>query len=299
MTVCAVSTSWLSSKIKDGRELVEAIKKTGISRLELEYRLSSEVCGDILRNKEEWGVGITSVHAVCPGRGGDGSHLNSLDEDKRLQAVKDVEETIRMAEEAGAKAVVVHGGKIPMVEPIRRMMNCYDTGKLEAAWAKTDLHQALIERAGLAGKHLQSLLKSIDAINGEAEKRKIDIGFENRYYLCEMPNIEEFKDIFQKFDGGRIFYWHDTGHAHTQETLFRISHELLLKTFEQNLIGIHLHDVQKGYNDHNEPGSGEVDFDMIRRYLKPNTIRVMELNGRVATEGAGNGIDFLRKKGIF
>jgi len=299
LTVCAVSTSWLSSKIKDGRRLVEAIKETGISRLELEYRLSREVCDDILRNREEWKIGITSFHAVCPGRGGDGSHLNSLDEEKRKQSVKEVKETIRMAADAGAKAVIVHGGKIPMVEPIRRMMNCYDTGKIEGSWAKTDLHQALIERAALAEKYFQSLLKSIESINGEAEKRKINIGLENRYYLCEMPNIEEFEDILERFDGGRIFYWHDTGHAHTQQTLFRFSHERLLKTFEQKLIGIHLHDVKKGYNDHNEPGSGEVDFDMVNSYLRPDTIRVMELNGRVDLEGAKRGIDFLREKGIF
>jgi sugar phosphate isomerase/epimerase len=299
LTVCAVSTSWLSSKIKDGRRLVEAIKETGISRLELEYRLSPEVCDDILRNREEWEIGITSVHAVCPGRGGDGSHLNSLDKEKRLQAVKEVQDTIRMAADAGAKAIIVHGGKIPMVEPIRRMMNCYDTGKIEGSWAKTDLHQALIERAAIAEKHFESLLKSIESINGEAEKRKINIGLENRYYLCEMPNVEEFENIFRKFDGGRIFYWHDTGHAHTQQTLFRFSHERLLKTFEQKLIGIHLHDVKKGYNDHNEPGSGEVDFDMVRRYLRPDTICVMELNGRVDLEGAGKGIDFLREKGFF
>jgi hypothetical protein len=60
-----------------------------------------------------------------------------------------------------------------------------------------------------------------------------------------------------------------------------------------------LHDVLNGYNDHNAPGCGTVDFDMVKSYLKPETIRVMELNQKVNSADAKQGIAFLKDKGIF
>jgi sugar phosphate isomerase/epimerase len=73
----------------------------------------------------------------------------------------------------------------------------------------------------------------------------------------------------------------------------------VLETLGGRLIGMHLHDVTGGYTDHNEPGCGEVDWDMVKGFLKPETIRVMEINHRVPLDRAVAGIAFLRAKGIF
>jgi sugar phosphate isomerase/epimerase len=147
-------------------------------------------------------------------------------------------------------------------------------------------------------KVFPQLLKSLDEINVEATRYGIDVGLENRYYFGEMPNLEEFGIIFNMFDGGRLKYWHDVGHAHVQEVLFGVSQKVLLETLSDRLIGIHLHDVKGGYTDHNEPGCGEVDFDMVNSFLRPEVTHVIELNPRVEPENVRIGVEFLRRTGI-
>ena len=42
MSICAVSTCWRAGQTHDAKELIEKMKETGISLLELEFRIFSE-----------------------------------------------------------------------------------------------------------------------------------------------------------------------------------------------------------------------------------------------------------------
>ena len=289
--------------MRDARRMIDAVKETGIDCVELDFRISREMFNEILKNREAWSFSVSSLHAVCPAgegarRGAEKHLISDVDEQTRGQGVKDVVETMHNAADLGATAIVVHSGRAPMEEPIYRMMKLYDEGQIDTPHAASALNELRLARLSASRKNFDSLLKSLDEINSAAVKIGIDIGLENRYYFAEYPNLEEFGIIFNLFGGGRLRYWHDTGHAHVQELLFGLPQRLMLETFQSELAGIHLHDVN-GYTDHDEPGSGEVDFDMVSSCLNPETIRVMELNPRVDPEGARRGLAFLRKKGIF
>lgn len=304
MSICAISTSWRASQINDARGLVDTMKKIGLNSLELEFRINSESFKEIKKNYNAWGVKIVSMHAVCPApagkiNGAEQFFISDEDEGNRKLGVNHIKQTLRNASEIGAQAVIIHCGCVPIDEPINIMKKFYDEGKINSTEAKTALQKMTYIRTGHKKKSFQSLLKSLDDINKEAEKTGIDVGLENRYYFCEFPNIAELQDIFSRFNGSKLAYWHDTGHAHVNEVLFGVSHESLLKVFHDQLVGVHLHDVLDGYCDHNEPGCGKMDFDMIKSYLKPGTIRVMEINQRVNLAGAKQGIVFLRNKGLF
>lgn len=305
MSVCSISTCWRAEEITDPRTLVDAMKETGINTLELEFRLGAPAFDVIKNNKEAWGIRISSLHAVCPsaagrGRGAEEFLISDLDEDHRRKGVRDVIETIRHAAEIEAGAVVLHSGAITEDADWQwTMMRFCDEGKLDRAEAEAAREALLIKRVAAARKPFGQTLKSLDAINEAAVKAGVKVGLENRYYFREFPLFEEFGVIFNRFDGGNLYYWHDVGHAHAIETLFGIPHRKMLETFGHHLIGIHLHDVVGGYTDHNEPGCGGVDWDMVKEFLKPETIRVMEINRRVPLERALAGIAFLRQKGIF
>lgn len=303
MPVCSVSTSWLSRNLSDARRMIDAVKETGVDTVELDFRISREMFNEILKNREAWSVSVSSLHAVCPAldkkqRGAEKFLISDTDEENRRLGVKHVTATIQNAVELGALAVILHCGKADMKEPIYEMMKLFDSGAIETEQADAMLNEFKMDRLTASRKNFDSLLKSLDEINMAAVKIGIDVGLENRYYFAEYPNLEEFGIIFNLFGGGRLRYWHDTGHAHVQELLFGLPQRLMLETFQSELAGIHLHDVN-GYTDHNEPGSGEVDFDMVASYLNPQSIRVMELNPRVDPEGAKRGLAFLQKKGIF
>ena len=304
MSICAVSTCWRAGQTHDAKELIEKMKETGISLLELEFRIFSETFEEIKKNCTAWGIKIISMHAVCPSpqdrvRGAEKYLISDTEEEKRVRGVDHVKQTLRNAADIGARAIILHCGRIPLDEPINIMKTFYDEEKIQSKEAEKSLQEISQNHAANKGKNFDALLKSLDEINAEAEKLGIDVGLENRYYFFEFPDMNELKTIFSLFDGSKLGYWHDTGHAQVNETLFGISQEMLLKTFHNRLIGVHLHDVLNGYNDHNAPGCGTVDFDMVKSYLKPETIRVMEINQKVSPADAKNGITFLKDKGIF
>ena len=304
MPTCSFSTSWLSRNGQDARQIIDGIKKTGIDTVELDFRISREMFNEILKNREALSISISSLHAVCPAlepkqRGAEKFLISDTDEEKRRLGVKHVAATIQNALELGARAVVVHCGRTGMKEPIYEMMKLYDSGNIETEQSEIMLNEFRLNRLTASRKNFDNLLKSLDEINELAVKSGIDIGLENRYYFGEYPNFEEFGIIFNRFGGGRLRYWHDSGHAHVNEVLFAMPQRLMLETFRDSLLGVHLHDVKNGYTDHNEPGCGSIDFDMINSYLSRDVIRVMEINPRVSPENAKRGVEFLKAKGIF
>lgn len=304
MTICAISTAWRSNQITEAKKLVDIMKETGISTLELEFRMSKEIFKEIKTHHIAWGINIVSLHSVCPSppgrkRGAEHYFISDEDEQNRIRGVEDVKLTLRNAAEIGAQVVIVHCGRVPIGEPIDKMKKLFDENKINSKIAKKTLKEILHTRTLHRDKSFQSLLKSLDEINKEAEELGIGVGLENRYYFNEYPNLKELEIIFKYFNGSKLAYWHDTGHSHVHEILFGVSQKTMLETFNNQLIGIHLHDVVNGYSDHNEPGCGMVDFDLVKSYLKPDTIRVMEINQRVSESGAKQGIAFLKEKGIF
>jgi sugar phosphate isomerase/epimerase len=46
------------------------------------------------------------------------------------------------------------------------------------------------------------------------------------------------------------------------------------------MIGIHLHDI-KGLDDHFAPGQGEMKFEKITPFLKPDIVRIIEVHSKV------------------
>ena len=303
MAVCTFSTCWRSGVIADARKLVDAMGEAGADSLELEFRIKSDAFDDIRKNRQSWGIKISSLHAVCPApkgrsRGAEAFLISDEDETARKKGVEDIKRTLRNAIEVEAEAVVIHAGRVPMDEPSHLMMHMYDNGEAGSSRWHELLHRVMLERNIKSKKPFTQLLKSLDEINEEAVTLGINVGIENRYYYGEMPNIDEFGVLFNTFDGGRLNYWHDVGHAHVQEVLFGIPQKVMLETFSDRLIGVHLHDVKDGYTDHNEPGSGVVNFEMLKSYLKLETIKVMELNPRVGLEEAKDGVGFLHDAGI-
>ena len=114
----------------------------------------------------------------------------------------------------------------------------------------------------------------MEALAKEAEKRGILLGIENRYMIHDFPSLEEFEVIFREFKGSPIRYWHDIGHATAQENLGLVKKGKLLEDFGGVLGGVHLHGC-KGYHDHYAPGSGEEDYGLLKKFLKPDTVRVV------------------------
>jgi sugar phosphate isomerase/epimerase len=147
-------------------------------------------------------------------------------------------------------------------------------------------------------KNLDAVLRCLDKLNRVAEDNGILLGIENRYHFHEIPDFEEIGLILKRFEGGRVGYWHDIGHARVQENLGILRPNQLLEAYSEQTIGIHIHDV-RGLTDHLAPGQGDIDYGEIRAYITSSVPQILELDaGRVTRKDLTEGIRLMRSSGL-
>ena len=299
-----LSTVWTSRDARSGEELLSPILDLGFEGVELEYRVTEQLYGEIrprIRNHE---VQVLSIHNYFPvppiippeRASGDCFSLSSLDREERDNGVFYTFHTLETAHDLEARAVVLHLGRVETDLPRNGLQQLYRESKSKGEVAKL-LQREREERARFRDPHLDALLFSLERIVRRAEQLGVVLGIENRYYFQEMPDMEEIGLILDQFHGGPIGYWHDAGHAAVAEALGIFQHEALLKLYARHLVGAHLHDA-RGIDDHKPPGQGEIDFEMVQRYLPEGTIKIMEIQHSARGQEILDGLDFLKEKGI-
>ena len=300
-----VSTSLRSEISNSGIEVMDAVWDLGMEAVELEYRIAPSMLQEIVPFCRQRGMAIISLHNFFPlpegvpkeKASGDFFSLSALDKDERGLAVKYTLRTLEWAEELGVKAIVLHMGKLSMGSSMETFLKLYDQKKIPTEEGQEFIREQKRVRAQKGEAHLDAGMHSLDRLAREAEKRGVLLGIENRYNIQDLPNLEELKVLFKEFTGSPLRYWHDIGHATTQQNLGIENQEELLENIGHHLIGVHLHGC-KGYHDHEVPGSGEEDYTLIKKFLKPDTLRVVETHHRATKEEWLRGLDFLKRQGI-
>jgi sugar phosphate isomerase/epimerase len=298
--VLGISTCWWSTSDLRDRGLVKEILDLGFKGVELEYRINESFYRE-LKSEIKRSLTVLSIHNFFPkpedlknmSGSGDLFLLSSIDRDERLSAVKYSTRTIEHANELEARAVVFHLGRVDMPDPKAEFFRLYETGKIGEAEGLAFIEEQRQIRKNKQQKNLDAALFCLEKLNRVAEKKGIFLGIENRYYFHEIPNFEEFAIIMNEFEGGNIRYWHDVGHASALEKLGICRQKDLLKTYSENMIGIHLHDI-KGLDDHLAPGQGDMDFEEIRPFIKPNIIKVLEVQSGVERDDLLKGAEILK-----
>ncbi len=298
----AISTSWQSGGSATAEGMLAALKDLDISGIELSYRISEGFYQDMKNPLRRSGLKVVSVHNYFPipsarsdSKGsGDLFLLSSSDNEERQNAIRFTIRSIEHAGELGAAAVVLHCGLVQMNPEMQVLYRFFNSHRLDSKEAQTFIREKLAERDRHQPEHLENLLYSLDRLLPVAEKQGVLLGLENRYHYHELPGLDDFGEIFTRFEGAPIGYWHDTGHAHANETLGLIPRQSLLQSYAGQIIGVHLHDAI-GLDDHIPPGSGEIDFKGLTSFLKTDTIKVIELKPGIPVPEVIEGIRFIRE----
>ena len=298
-----LSTVWTSAAARSGEALLGPILDAGITAVELEYRVTQRLYHELPPIIRRWAMRVLSIHNYFPlpegvppeQASGDVFSLSSLDTDERKQGIKYTIRTLETAHELEARAVVLHLGRVETELPKDGMQRLYRAGRWDEE-GQALLTKEREERARRRSSHLDAVLFSLDTLVKRADQLGVSLGIENRFYLQEIPDKEEVGIILDRFRGGPIGYWHDTGHAAAFETLGICPHEELLRLYSSALIGMHLHDA-RGIDDHQPPGGGDVDFAMVRRYLPDNAIKIMEIRQAATEQEVRKALVFLKNKG--
>lgn len=298
----AVSTSWNAFRSKTAKDLLFEIKKLGFEELELSFNLSSALLDEIKKYLSDAGLRIVSLHNFCPIPDGfsqkealpDSYSMSSLNEEERALSLKFTKRTIDTAVSVGAKAVVLHTGRVEMHDVTRELIRLCEEGKKDTNDFNLLKERTIKDRAGLIRPHFEKVLLSLSELNDYSCKKGVKLGVETRFYYREIPNLEEIGVILDNFKDSSVFYWHDTGHAHVMEKLGFASQKQFLDLYGSSMIGVHLHDYKDG-SDHKAPAIGEINFGMLKPYLKKDTIKVMEAHHPATTSELIKSKVFLEK----
>lgn len=280
------STAWNADRLLDAESIVQEIAELGLQQIELNFSLTRDMVEAAHRAAQARRITISSLHNYCPIPEGlkreealpDCYSLSALDEAERRRAVACTRITIDTAARVKARAVVLHTGRVEMPDRTRQLIGLAVQGQKEMPACRAILEAFIAERSSLCRPYFEQILRSLDELEGYARQNNILLGVENRFYFREIPSIEEYKEIFARFgQNTSIGYWHDVGHACVFERLGLLRADELLENFGHRLIGMHLHDV-KNLVDHQAPFEGDFDFTRLKKYLRPDTIKVLEIH---------------------
>jgi sugar phosphate isomerase/epimerase len=212
--------------------------------------------------------------------------------------VRAVQRSMDLARELGAQTVVVHAGKVDVDPQLENTLwRLFEAGQTQTPPYNEARDRLITARAAQAEANLEAVQRSLVELAEYAGRLGIKLGIENRYHYLEIPLWDELGRLLEAVGDERVGFWYDVGHAHTLERLGFYAHEALLQRYASRMIGVHLHDVI-GLTDHQAPGSGDVDWNLVVNYL-PNDaiIRACEVRHYLTAEQVVAGLQFLADKG--
>jgi len=284
----AISTAWRPAKARTLDETLHAIARMGFEAVEI--GVADSIPFNLKQAQgalESAGLRVVSVHNVCTERklargNRRGDWLASPDEEQRRAAVEATLDSIENAKALGASTVVLHIGSLPIEQRWEKQAALDALRRGTKAQAGTTREEILALRPPLVQRHLEAACRSLAELLERSSG--IRLGIECRLGWHELPNLDELRELLDRFPDPRVGYWHDVGHAAIQAFLGLADAHDWLRVAGERTFGVHLHDVCSGSRDHYPPGLGEVDFAPILALLPPEALRVMEVSSAFIAE---------------
>lgn len=303
--IFSVSCCWNSYRHDDGYAMARELVDLGFEYVELSHGVRITLVPGILRAVDEGLIKVSSVHNFCPlptGVTGAAPNLyqpSSRNGQEQALWYRNTLKTLDFAHRVGAGLMVVHSGSIPF------WLN-HPESKLEAAAGKLALEERRtdaryeklrikqLERVRRKQKaYRQQLLDSFRMVLPAAKEKGVRLGIENREGLTELPIDAEMRGLLAELEEPEWFgYWHDAGHAQLKERLGIITHRQLLDDNHERQFGFHLHDVTEDDRDHQPLGTGVIDWEMVRSYVRPEQILVLEMSPRLTSAQVAQSREF-------
>jgi len=272
------------------------IRELGFSKAELSHGIRMSLVPGILRALEENVIEVSSIHNFCPLPSAvdhAAPNLFQPSSKRRLEIsmwYRYTLKTMEFAKKVDANKIVIHSGSSPY--PIFRKPLDFE-GIAERS-DSSEFEKSLTRLRDRSKKPVSRVLEQFRSVHAQATELNLQFGVENREGVYELPVDSRAEEFFEGLPDGDAFgYWHDTGHAQLKHRLGLLDHREHLEKMAPRLIGFHLHDVSEDGHDHQVPGSGEIDFSMVREFIEPHHTLVAELSPRLTEKQVIASRDFL------
>ena len=300
MTRFVLSTMYAqTARFDDGAEFARFAQDAGYDAIEISHSTPAEKIEAIHAANI---LPIASVHQPAPlrqvgGRPNSNLNLAAIDEDERKLAVSHTLDSIRLAGEVGADAVIVHLGHLGGTS--RAWAGDREARRLFAAGTphREAAGRALAVRLADAPPYLKSARKTLAELVEVASPLGVTLGLESRLNLPEFPLPSELPALVDGYTPEQVGYWHDVGHA---EVLWRMGYIDRFDWFREpgvRCAGAHVHDVTQ-LTDHRAPGAGDVELAEHARHLSGLDAVTLEINQHQPEEQVRMTIPLLRSLGF-
>ena len=301
----AFSTCWNSQRHSDGREMVHEARALGFEYVELSHGTRLSLLEGAQQAVTAGEIKISSLHNFCPlplgvmGPAPDYYLPSSRDEGERHSAVQHTLRTIDWAATLGARAVVLHLGRVAMRNYTTRLLDLYADGKADTPRFQRLREKAMAVRDKKRQKHLDQVYRTLEMILPRALEAGVKLGMETRFGIEEIPDEQEAEQILMHFGTDAIMYWHDVGHAEVKEVLGLMNLEATLNRFRGRTAGMHLQDFAPPAEDHQPPGFGTFNFARLTPFVTDDMPLVWEIHPDWKAEQIVEGVkrvhELLRK----
>jgi sugar phosphate isomerase/epimerase len=281
--------------------MLQEIRDLGFEYAELSHGIRISLLPGIFEAVAAGEIKISTLHNFCPLPIGINYaapnifKFTATNPRERDNAYKHSLKTIETAARLKAKVVVLHMGCIDMKDYTERLVEMAQHGQKGTPKYEKLCAEVLDKQEHKKEKYMQLANEMLKRLIEAAEAHGVQLGIENREALEEIPLDGDFTFFFKDFPGSTVGYWHDTGHAQIKENLGFIMHAMHLESLAGRLLGFHVHDVQFPARDHCPPGSGSIDFAALKSFVKPEHIKVFELNPGVEAEYLKQGVAYLKQ----
>ncbi|HUG13285.1 MAG TPA: sugar phosphate isomerase/epimerase [Opitutaceae bacterium] len=293
----SLSSCWLSHRHTDGFAMIQEMVALGFSHVELSHGIRISLVPGILKAVQDGIAQISSVHNFCPLPTGITTAAPNLfmpssgDTREADQWLRHTKRTIDFAAQVGARVVVLHLGCVEFLwfSPGKKL-RAKPPKQPGTEDAGDDSYKAVVDAALARMRKRMPVYwtrtkAGIESILAQASERGVKLGVENREKFEELPLDADFPEYLKSMSiPGVAGYWHDAGHAHIKEQLGVINHEQQLEANAANTLGFHIHDTDAKGRDHQPLGKGEIDFEMVSRFWKPEHLIVLEFSPRLTPE---------------
>jgi sugar phosphate isomerase/epimerase len=215
-----------------------------------------------------------------------------------MEAVSYTKQTIDLALSVKARAIVLHMGEVPINLTLEdRLHELHEGGYAQTKEYRQIKEELVHQRESQALQYFDMAKKSLQDISKYSQQKGIILGLETRFHFHEIPDMDEMAELLNSAPSNLVGYWHDVGHAEVQQQLGFSHHEGWLALFRDRMVGIHLHDVI-GISDHHVPGKGDINWEMVTKYLPPKILKVCEIGEWNSEEQIQGVVGFLKNRGV-
>lgn len=280
--------------------MLREIRALGFEHAELSHGIRISLMPGILEAVDADEIKISSVHNFCPLPMGVNQaapnvfKFTTSDRWERDNAIKHTLRTIETAVRVRTSAVVLHMGRITMRDYTDKLLELAGQGETSSRKYEKLMAEALEKREQRREKYTERADELLKQFIEAAARSGIRLGIENRDALEEIPFEGELPFWLKGLPAETVGYWHDTGHAQIKEHLGLILHRFHLENLADRLIGMHIHDVLPPGRDHQEPGTGSIDFAALAPYVRPDLIKVFEFSPSLSSEAVLRGVNHVK-----